>query len=226
MNDNFFNNQSYILWKTEKKKLLWKFFVDRNFYVFLKVLNVLSKVVSSKIFVTIFYFVFMYFVRVSLSLNGLNAMTEYIYFWFFFWCILFIFYFMHEKSKWIKDIKDFLISRLRWKRLFFFKFLPLLIITLLLLPKDISFFLLVISIIIFPIFLSFINVINLLSLIVFILPYSILSSLFSFIYVYVLKWIKWYNFIKIKPEKNILKKYDIIENDNAENDIYKIKVRV
>ena len=30
MNNNLLNNQNYILGKTEKKKLLWKFFVGKN----------------------------------------------------------------------------------------------------------------------------------------------------------------------------------------------------
>jgi len=62
-NNNFLNNQNYIFWKTEKKKLLNKFFIENfknKIYLFLtKIDFTLSKVNSDNIYIIYVIFIWM-----------------------------------------------------------------------------------------------------------------------------------------------------------------------
>jgi len=44
MNKNFLNNQNYILWKSEKKKLLSKFFIELKYKKLLMLLTLFSNI--------------------------------------------------------------------------------------------------------------------------------------------------------------------------------------
>ena len=57
MKNNLLNNQNYILWKTEKKKLLSKFFVEKNIQSFYKILDGFYNI-TLRVFVFVWVIIF------------------------------------------------------------------------------------------------------------------------------------------------------------------------
>jgi hypothetical protein len=101
MTTNFLNAQNYILWKTEKKKLLSKFFVENFLKKFYKVLSWFYFLISN-IFITSIVWIFIlmiFFIFYSFFWEIIKILIEKNIIFFFIFIILFIFFIKHYKKE-------------------------------------------------------------------------------------------------------------------------------
>ncbi len=256
MQSNFRNNQNYILWKSEKKKLLWKFFwessLNRIFYYISYVRhNILVWIIYFLYFLLYFIISYLIWITILSLLNLFNSVNWVLLVSIFsFFISIYASYNSNKrkifKIKYINYFKDYFFIRWRYKNIWknnlhiifadwqiglieilinwiitFFIFIKLLIIYI----YYINIFSFSIWLILLVFFIIYVNIIlTIISPLVFL--YIWLTYLYWFIYTFLIKRLSWYNFIKKVPEQNILKKFKTLNNTWAENDIYKIKVRV
>lgn len=195
MNKNFLNNQNYILWKTEKKKLLSKFFVENLVKNVFMILGFFEHLIIDNIMLLfmIFFLLFLFFIWIYVNSFVLIIFSIFFLIMFYLGSIneikdykksFFVF-----KSKQEKYIKDYFILNKNYNIFFRLK---------------------IINILFFP----------------FLFIVLLYLSLFSLIYTFVFRWIKWYNFIKNTLKQNLIEKFDSIEKVEAENRYYKVKLKV
>ncbi len=224
MNKNFLNNQNYILGKTEKKKLLSKFFVENRIKQFYILLNLISDLIFNwKIL-----FLIPIFAYITLLFFSDNFWLK-IIFWivsFIFMTIFFIYFFFKSKIKnkhkiynikdfFLKKWKDFNVVFILWlvKYLFIFSFLSLI---WKIWSWGITFYIFFILFILSLIFLIRINLLNLI-LFPFILIYMFFYGLLKYII-----WNKNYLIYKKRFKIDYFSKFDYIDLEKAENNYYKI----
>ena len=238
---NFLNNQNYILWKTEKKKLLSKFFIEKNIkniYLFFSKINILfteknknlasfsivsfafvyASIMSmytgwffiSILFIIVIIFIINIFIINNLSI-GKNELTVKNFYSYFFikkwytlsWIVILLVTFMF--------IILFLGIVINISSLILFVFLFLILIWVLLFfgvkfkLNKLKWF----NLIIFPL----------------VILYQLILSIFIFIYIFFIKWVNWYSFIKQKPNSWLLKKFKKIRKNSASNEFYKIELK-
>ena len=235
-NKNFLNNQNYILGNSEKKKLLSKFFWERNvhnmftffwkmdsffynlfnksynwylslfiFIGFITTIWILFYLWSLKI---LFSFIFLSIIFFLYKINNHNStflITSIIIIsiiWFFSWLTLFVS---------IINVIDIGIFSITFKNFIYFGIIPSCLLTL------VYFF--------YKTKLAYIKILNII-IFHFILLYQLFYLIFSFIFVFLIRWFKWFLFYKKFPEKDILKKFVSIKNDSAENSLYKVKIKL
>ena len=228
---NFLNNQNYILWKTEKKKLLSKFFVE-------KMVNYFFNLVWSNnyIFSIIWFFLFILITFQSFWML-LWAFGIYIVMLF---ATLDISYKERIEKKNIKNIKDIFIEKV-WKNqdlsiiimiLFFILTFYINIIIIfgwywLFNLYGIFFYYYTLFIIFFLWFYYKENLLNInlwaIAFYPFLLFLLFFKIFYSYCYVIFIKKIKWFSFLKKKPKIKFLEKFEIINKDYAENKYYKIQ---
>ena len=100
MKNNLLNNQNYILWKTEKKKLLSKFFVEKNIQTLYILLSWFYFLITNmfKYVLVIIFILFIWFIFFAPILSTLYNVFLYpkiltVVLWLLFWgFIIFIFY--------------------------------------------------------------------------------------------------------------------------------------
>ena len=216
MKRNFLNNQNYILWKTEKKKLLSKFFVEIIIKKYFKIIKKVDKFVNSIYFLFILFIWFIFLIYIKNILYLYNIVLLIIFSVFYFYNIW--------KYKRIKTLINFIIPNNLNYIIIILKFIFFTFLIGWVIGFTYNIYLLVFFIIIIPIILSIINVFNI-SLILLFIPYICFYFLYSIFYIIFLKWTKWYKFQKNKPKQNILKKFNKIKKYWAENEFYKIKLK-
>ncbi len=251
LNNNLLNNQNYILGKSEKKKLLSRFFVDKLLFFIYKILNnVKQNIKYEKIILYFFFFPFLFslllplFYKSDINTKECITLVNFIFIFLIFVVLIFIYSifskFKHKKyisNKDVSLIRIFYSKKYNIFSIIFFLSLVLIFIIIIhtrnecFLIKNTIFYYIFYFVLFFILFFRkytfFIFKINIIQLI-FLPLYLIIFSFFfiwNIIYIFILKWINWYNLIKIKPESNILKKFNIINKQSAENDTYKIKVK-
>ncbi len=239
MNKNLLNNQNYILWNIEKKKLLSKFFIEKNFRQALSILNLVSNVIfnwKSLFLAPIVIYIYLYF-----HLIRIESMKV------FFWIILWIFSLIFFITFWFQDkkinkhkiskIKDFFLKK--WTNanavfvLWFIKlliFYPLLIFLLastirsVFIP-DIVKSLIFIVVFIWGLFILLrINLLNTL-LFPFLVVIGLWIAMFSTVYIFIIKWISWYYIIKYYPWTKFLDKFKKFNKSYAESNYYRIELK-
>lgn len=232
---NFLNNQNYILWKTEKKKLLSKFFVEKIFLFLINFLYYFTQVFIFVLAPTLILLIFSFFIFPSFNP-----------YYFFVFCTLFFTIFIY-----IQLSKEKFYTKIDLKKLFYSKnyfsliLVLFILIFLFILPywlnswiyyssfnSYLPYFwyyypLLIILFLYFSKYTFKIFKINYALIIFF--PFILLLSIFiyflSFIYIFLLKWINWYKIIKKEPKAKFLEKFKKIEKNYAENKYYKIKLK-
>ncbi len=247
MNSNFLNAQNYILWKTEKKKLLSKFFVEK----FLKIFYwILEKISNNFIYIWIILFIIDFSLIIFIFFRLLKAKDSWLInilvFLIIFW-LFFVYKFIKNYSKIkltkinikITNFSDFFTknksSNTYLEILYYLIFLfnifiifPILLAFLfeyLAFPKSIA-FILMFS---FP-FLGVLTIyswVNLYSLLLF--PFlSIIMffiGIYSLIYTFIFKWINSYIFLKYKPQTKFFEKFKKLEKNLATNEFYLVEAK-
>jgi len=244
MKNNFLNNQNYILWKTEKKNLLSNFFVYRsikNMYVYFTKLEYFFYKISKKFFN--WYQTLLFIVIICICSFLIYKWYLYILVFSFFISFFLFIYNVQVPKKYptINSIKRFIISDKRWT--VFFKViwwviwlfsgwtLYINIMNLLEWKNPFNKYVLLALIWVWIIFLwkkfnfTKIKVLNCI-LFPFIFLYYSFFALISSIYVFIIKWIKWYIFIKNKPQQNLSKKFSKIYKYEMENEFYKVRIKL
>ncbi len=197
--NNFLNAQNYILWKTEKKKLLSKFFVWNfldNFFTFINKLDYfLYKNGSNLLMILIILFSFIFFLKfkIWLELNFFNI--KYI-----FYILLFSSFFLTINISLLKVPKKHKFRINNFKEYF------------LLYDKKNNNFIKKIrfsSLLLFPIIFIF-------------WLYKIISSI---IYVFLIKWTNEYIILKYKPNINLLKAFIAVNINYWINEEFEIKIK-
>ena len=242
---NLLNNQNYILWKAEKKKLLSKFFIEKNLKNIFNILNKFNNVIFSwKYFFLlpgiVFILSFIFLTNDALK-NGFLIIIWLITSILTIWMIYFInIVWFKNNISWIKNFKDFFFKKgnnqdvefilwwikfILWMILFFYFVLNLSAIWILFWITELTYFvflfLFVFCIIFMVFFLSF-NLLNTIVFLLILLWYLMLVWIVSFIYTFLFKWDKWYIFIKYKPITQFLEKFKNIESKSAKNIYYEI----
>ena len=244
---NLLNNQNYILWKTEKKKLLSKFFVEKNILFIQIFLYKLDQIVE-KHKIMILYFSFsglgmipLYFLS---NFFYLKYLTEgfYLFLWYFVSSFISVisftlyFYIFDNKIYWdkfisIKSFKSYLMNKQMWF-IWLFVFIALLFISLSwfgLLFEDIKMWLILLFwwLISFWFIYSIRWIFRLKLLNIIFLPVFIIIELFLLIYnlfkFFIFKWVKWFNITKLEPKTSLINKFSRIYRNYAENKYYKIQ---
>jgi len=235
MDKNFLNNQNYILGQTEKKKLLSKFFVDN----FLLSLFIIINNIKNRIdFVTLWLCIIPFTIIFPILVIYFNINPFIFSFLYLVWIFILSIIFSKEKYKEkITNIyfKKFFISDK--VNLFTLLTLSSLILVWLIVfsSKTLNYpsyylywlFLVIILWIFFykkVLLLLKINIIQII-FIPFYIIFLLAKIIYSFIYVFIIKWIKWYSFIKNIPNTKFLNKFDELDKYSAENEYYKIKVK-
>jgi len=234
---NFVNNQNYILGKFEKKKVLSKFFLKKNSFILLNILNKISIFLnnnSNKI--------------ISISLLSLIFFTS-IKYWNWLWnsypmlliplfcSIIPLFIKVQYINTKISSIYEYLINNdvenSLWNQYIFQKMINIFLLFLTFffiiwkfiwkfdtfLIFYLAFFIQVIIpiwiLLIFKKIVLWLKIFNIL-LIPFILIYQIFYSFYSFINIFIIKWTKWNKIIKKNPNNNLLEDF-IINNENIKS---------
>ena len=240
---NLLNNQNYILWKTEKRKLLSKFFIEKyiKFYVYYWVSLFYSIIVSflKIIIVTfimgfIFYNIYGIFMILTFSLSWiLRVWFIFVLFYFLYEIFkLFIWWYFKPNIKNINNLKDFFSPPYMLKynkkdtnigfnlESFFYIFVIFILTTsILYIPWIFISFPILVGTVAFIFILLFLKF-NLFSLIIFI--FFVLSIPFTFLYSFFIKSRKKYLFTKSKPNIKILKPFIKLKKNKAENKYYRI----
>lgn len=237
-NKNFLNNQNYILGKTEKKKLLSKFFIE-NF--FRKIINVFS--LSNSLFynkkyiykwndymwsnreINVFFIVLIYIILFVFALLSWDFKDIFYMFIVFSPIFLIALYIVIKKFHFIviKKYSDFFI--VKWYS--FFNYVLIMIFFIYVLKYlwinfgDFWWVIVIIWIFISAFLNNSINFFNIL-FIPFIILFLFLSFIFYSFYVFILRWIKWFKIIKYTSKSKILNKFKNIDQSYAENKYYKI----
>ena len=215
---NLLNNQNYILWKTEKKKLLSKFFVEKilNIYFF-RLLSLFYNFIHN---IFIFVGMFLYFL-LNLFIIYIIYINLFVIFSFgtVLALLLILMFTLSFLSSWknilktkkikIKSIKEYLSwpdsITIDWKmKTSNFKERVNINIDGII---YVSF--LIGSILLLPLFIAVL----------------VLVLIFFLIITFIFKWIDWYKFIKYFPETKIINKFTKLKNNKAKNKYYKIKVK-
>ena len=232
---NLFNNQNYILWKTEKKKLLSKFFVEFHYNKILKILNYFYNIIFNwyllfLVPIIIYYFLF----------STLKDIPSQIFYWVILWIfslIFFIYFFFIWSSSNkhnYKSIKEFLFKK--WSNLnvvfilwfikvslYYFFIMTYLIDFLKMIGawEVFTFFSFIISLFWWIFFMININLLNL-----FLFPFLLIYIIFYWSINYIKIFFKknnMYRIIKHTFKVHLLKKFDKIDKKSAENKYYKIQ---
>lgn len=225
LKNNFLNNQNYILWKSEKRRLLSKFFAEYFIHSYNNILKYINKklpnwlLIYLSIYSVIFIFIplFKWFFKNPISsILFSSVIIFYTLFLFKDYKIFKWFHFKYSKNNY------FLISKYSYIHLFFkyifivFVFFNILFFNtplLFLLSLFISFIFLFLDffkLIIFPIVIF-----------LFILIYS-----YQYIYMIIFKGEKWYLFIKYTPLSNYFKRFNFDKKRAVENEYYEIKEKL
>jgi hypothetical protein len=241
-NKNFLNNQNYILWKTEKKKLLSKFFVEKSLNNFLTILDKIS------------YFLLKYnfFILKVLSLLLFIIYILNIFFniWIFSYLIyilpiLIIIFWLNIKKPGINNVQNFnsnsyqnyFLSSSSRSLGFSFVFIFISILTTLPAAFYLSFNYNIEGIEVFKylipiwLFLFFIfkitkdTIVQRLSMtVLLILPFIIFIFFFKafywLVYTFILRWIEKYEFFKFWTKTKFLTKFEKFNKDFAINEYY------
>ncbi len=243
MKNNLLNNQNYILGESEKKKLLTKLFIETSINKFYKILTLINYYVSRYFWVLFFtiiilcslyyskfliFLIFLVPIADAISIDSKRGkripknreiinyrnITKKINFWN---------YVFNEFDALFNNISNSLITLIKTifiYVLFYFYFLNHnnnLELYLLIIWSSLSIFLVIL--------ILRIKVINLL-LVPILLIYESFILLYSFIYIFLFRWINWYIFIKKHFKTNLLKKFYKIDWEVAENRDYIIKIKV
>ena len=230
--ENFLNNQNYIIWTTEKKKLLSKFFVEKNYKITLNFINnVLTYLESWYLFILIWI--------LYLYVSTLFWYFPTKYFFYILWSLLFIIIWFfttwhYKRVNNVNRFRDFLY--LKNFSLFNFSLLLIIIFSFLHLIwfiwVDSSFITNSIVVLWFWTLIvlaswykKHLNIFNLIFS-PFILIVVLLSWLFSYIKTFFSKMKK---IIKYTPNANLTKWiYDILDEkafEKVENEFYKIELK-
>ncbi len=242
-NSNFRNNQNYVLWKAEKKKLLSKFFIEKNILFLHNLDNWLFSFFTITIIYSIFISIYIYLFLIKFVNNFIQ--DKYIFILLYI-IILLLTYIIINLFLNYKKIKKY--NTLKLENYFLNKKIPLenflifYIITLLFVTKyffmnflEWKIFILYFFIFsfIFVLLFYFLKKIKFLSTILKIkfikilflpiyLSFSIIYSFFTFIYIFLINWTKWYKIIKKTFMRKLLTKFYIPNNNFAENNFYLI----
>ncbi len=246
MKKNFLNAQNYILWKTEKKKLLSKFFVEKFLKIFYDFLAKLSFYFNEYIWIFILLFIYIivniipfYIINDNDSLqvlfyNWLMLTSFFLLYWLYYFKKICIIKKYNKKQYKILNIKDYFFTK--ENNIYFpIFFISIYIISFLdffsendLLRTWFSF----LSILLWFLFyykLKRFNIAKIKFLSILFLPILLLIFpfifLYSTIYVFLIKWIKWYKFLKYKPQTKFLEKFEKLEKNFAENKFYKVEIK-
>ena len=236
MNKNFLNNQNYILWKSEKKKVIIKLFIEYHLKFLTMLLNLFSNLIFSGHLLFIAPLLTYYFIFINISDNASK-----IFFWVIFSVFTLVFFiypfFLNKKDNnhSISNIKDFFFKKwsnfniifILWsiKTAIFYTLLVTYWIDFLKEYElsEFSFFIIFILGIFLWIYL--IVRINLLNLLIF--PLFIIYLLFYLLlnYLILFKSEILYKVIKKSIIINKFNKFSKISKNNAENKYYIIKIR-
>lgn len=223
-NENFNNNQNYILGNFEKKKLLSKFFMEksmRRILIFFSKINTIFR--NEDLYVSFFWitshfslFVILVFVFTDNIFYILLSFIAYIFFIFIKINTIPLYdvsdlnvksFFIRNKEEWISMSYMILVLIvfsmpiiLLWYFFLFFPILLFLIIIPFLKPE-----------------ISRLKLVNI-SLFSFIFIYQFILLLLSFIFVFIIRWIFWYKIIKMIPNTKILSKFNKINKESASNE--------
>lgn len=227
---NFLNNQNYVLGNTEKKKILSKFFIEKLIHFLYKMS--LSFKSSLDLFIVLLLFIFflpLWFV-VLLFVLKVNPFIAF----FLSTTIVFIFSiiknFRNVKVKKNIKIRDLFISNnvnlfsiifilwillvggiyflTGWYILLFYGVLFIIFWTIELLNN-------------IMVYLFRIKIIQII-MIPFYLLLLMIYAFNTFVYIFIFRWIKWFMFYKLLLKWNIIKNFDKINHNKAENKYYKI----
>ena len=231
-NKNILNNQNYILWKTEKKKLLSKFFVESFIKTILlffvkkdSIFEKENKLYSNiwGVMFIIYLFIFFYWLIVS---NYILLFS----FWILFLFLSYIIFSIIEVKKETISFREYFFVKGKFS--FWFIFLSFISIFFwwifmfyIGLFNYVAFYYIILFfllIFLYEKWLSKIKITNLLSF-PFIILIVFLNIIYSLIKSFLFKWIKWYFFTKTKPITNILSKFKYLNKNYAENKYYKIE---
>ena len=210
------NNQNYILGKTEKKKILNKFFVEKLINLFHNFIAKVNLIIKSKYFFIILY-VFSVIILYLIIQTVIGIILPSI-------AIISLFYAMHTSINFNNPFSKSFFLSLNFSTYIFkvFMFMILFFILMFIVNLE-SGFLFIISIISIFI-LSILNYVNII-LLLFLTPFFLIILIDLTIYFFIFKWTKWYKIIKFLPNTKILKKFNILEKKYAENSFYKIELK-
>lgn len=230
--ENFLNNQNYILWKTEKKKLLSKFFVEKFFKNILTFLPLLNWILYSFIWIFIILSIPLFFVDYAV-IESTNALISFLFSMFLLlvlWFSLIVWWIKSFRLWYYERIRDYFITikpnKLNnsiWAVLVVFS--PLFIFEWWHVFFDGYWFINVIVSVVLAFYLSRKNFLNIMSIVFFpvVLIFSCLNFLITIFMVFVFRWINKYTFKKNNPKINILKKFNILEMNFAQNNFIELK---
>ena len=242
---NLLNNQNYILWKTEKKKLLSKFFVEKNMKHVLNLFNMVSYFIKKFLFVI--FLIFLLFIAIkTIDIIYIDGSISLLIVPIFLLAILIYFLSWNNISK-INTIGDYFINSevynsddnsylshkfiniftppLIFGSIFYFSlYFEFLILTLGYIFIWYFFTIIVIPLILAYFFEKIMTWLNYINLLFFplLLIYQIVYFVFSVIYTFLLKREKWFHFIKYKPITQFFNKFKNIKSKSAKNKYYKI----
>jgi len=231
-NSNFLNAQNYILGKSEKKKLLSKFFVEKMISNILWKINIFNIIFFPLliIFLLINIFIFIFILNLYISLNIILIITIII------WLIISIF--SNNENKDIK-FEEYYFSKkpILFSVLVFLFLLIILLIIAFWIRKGTDYYYLknyfpyinywIIPLILLSVYFYKKTIllfrINYIWIILF--PINLIIFLFYWIFIFInysIIWTNYFSFIKYFPKKKLFKKFRKIKNNYAENKYYKI----
>ncbi len=249
MNKNLLNNQNYILWNTEKKKLLSKFFVEKFLRIFYKIISILYHY-SIPITLLILAFIFtIIFLLYSLTNAGGLMFTVFMIIILIIPIIIIAKNLISKKVVKITSFNDFILLEQEWISLILIGEILWILVEWLILKRNIlsnidnfmykmlysflifviwyfiffSFFVGEYSFVGFLIFVVVLNFINFVS--VLLLPILIILVCIWIIYILIQHSVNSYYFIKFSPKTKILKKFKKLGKNDAENNYYKLELK-